>query len=132
MVRVFRGLPSGRYKSKCQSAVCLFPAGREPELLPVPRVFSNVTIASERIAEIEKMVNDPGIGPLSDHRVEAVISLCVGVIEPREEHLQPSKVAPAIMRNQVIRIITTSVFVPKRTNDSPRHGQASHQPDLAI
>src|ERR1700755_856709 len=98
----------------------------------MPRVLGDVAVASEGVSKVQKMVNDSGFGPFSLNRVEAVISFGIGVVQPRKQDAKSAKIAAAVVREQVVRVVAAHELIPERTDDAARYCKTGHQPNAAV
>src|ERR1700744_2835827 len=96
------------------------------------RVLGDVAVASEGVSKVQKMVNNSGIGSFSLNRVEAIVSLGVGVVEPRKQDAKSAKIAASVVWKQVVRVIAAHEVVPERTDDAARYCKTGHQPNAAV
>ena len=60
------------------------------------------------------------------NRVKAIVALGVGVVEPRKQDAKSAKIAAAVVREQVVRIVAAHELIPERTDDAARYCKTGH------
>ena len=79
----------------------------------------------ERRADILKVMTNETASVRRDQRVERVAGLHVHQVRPRAEHLQRAKLAPVLVRNDVIRIVRARAVVAKASERAARKCRAA-------